>query len=1112
MSPNTSSKWGIAITTPSWVASLTDPEIETDVSDLTAGGTLSYGGALQILDDVAATVAASPSKSVTASELDDLQTIAANLNTGITTSDYVVSIFTQLVDGSPANASWTGGALSSSPLGNLQAGTTAAQLDELIGKWFLGTDLPTATGEGINNSKPIHPTYEAFDQPLYESSGVPEVTDVVQGDVGDCELCAAMIETVINHPTDIESMFANDGNGVYGVRFYVGGKEMWITVNDQLPMYEGALLYNDGPVLWSDLIEKAYAQLSSTGLIDQPAVNSYSNISADYAFEVLQNLTNTSFVQYYDSSDQNWNGFKDLFISAVAAKDDVILESNGATTDSSGNQELVSDHAFAVIGYDSTTGDFIVRNPWGFVSSNQGYDTQFEVSMADIAGVSGDIVIDNSSNPNIIITTLGQITTFGQTEAFSEFNATGQYLAVGSAAPVATLFKAVDLAGLPITEYMFQAIGTGVVQLNGATNLASAAQQAQGQIVVSAGDLAKLTFSAGSVVGSTDLLVSAYDGVSWCTASDIALTVTALPAAVTPVLDAVVAPSASLSIASLFTASGLSGANGVSYEFALENDAGNINPGSINLNGAKNMLTSPAAGQVEVQASDLPDLTYTAPSTAPSANNDQVYVDVTVYESGTAVSNTIQIPVMIGTSVAAAIQSFNAGEISFWLAVTDSASNVFANLDTLQSMASAGDLGWVTLTDGTVRNETLTGSQFDNDLGVLSILTGNYTLTVTGATAAAASAAVANPHLISVTVTDSAANVAANLDSLGSLATAGELTEISLTDGGTPTLTIALAQMTTDAKALGEIEGNYALLVTGVPVADISNLLTQAHVGAVSVSDSSADVLADLDALQSLSAAGELQLITLTDGGTPILAITAAQLTSDAGVLHDISSPYALSIDAAAPNLTIAGINAQDTVVFSGTANEYSIAVGNAGTTYTVTDTGTGRTSVDQISNIEFLQFADRMMFVTTPAEAQIALLYQGALGRTPDVPGLVGWQNVFATESAAAQNAGPYTSLAGTQVAGLPDLAYGFTQSTEFQQKYGSLTNTQFVTQLYANVLDRAPDTAGLNGWVGALDGGQTREWVLVGFVESTEAYHNAEVGFVGQTGTVHAPWLVVV
>ena len=38
------------------------------------------------------------------------------------------------------------------------------------------------------------------------------------------------------------------------------------------------------------------------------------------------------------------------------------------------------------------------------------------------------------------------------------------------------------------------------------------------------------------------------------------------------------------------------------------------------------------------------------------------------------------------------------------------------------------------------------------------------------------------------------------------------------------------------------------------------------------------------------------------------------------------------------------------------------------------------------------------------------------------------------------------------------------------------------------------------------------TREWVLVGFVESPEAFQNAEIGYVGQTGTVHAPWLTLI
>ena len=72
-------------------------------------------------------------------------------------------------------------------------------------------------------------------------------------------------------------------------------------------------------------------------------------------------------------------------------------------------------------------------------------------------------------------------------------------------------------------------------------------------------------------------------------------------------------------------------------------------------------------------------------------------------------------------------------------------------------------------------------------------------------------------------------------------------------------------------------------------------------------------------------------------------------------------------------------------------------------------------------------------------------------------------------------------------------------------------MSDAQFVAQLYANILDRGPDDAGLNGWMSALAEGHSREWVLVGFAESAEAVHNAEVGFVGQSGTVHPGWLVM-
>ncbi|MBM3586374.1 MAG: DUF4214 domain-containing protein [Alphaproteobacteria bacterium] len=57
---------------------------------------------------------------------------------------------------------------------------------------------------------------------------------------------------------------------------------------------------------------------------------------------------------------------------------------------------------------------------------------------------------------------------------------------------------------------------------------------------------------------------------------------------------------------------------------------------------------------------------------------------------------------------------------------------------------------------------------------------------------------------------------------------------------------------------------------------------------------------------------------------------------------------------------------------------------------------------------------------------------------------------------------------------------------------------------------MDRSPDSAGFSDWVSQLARGVTREHVLVGFAESTEAPTNASVGFTGVSG-IHEAWLII-
>ncbi len=190
-------------------------------------------------------------------------------------------------------------------------------------------------------------------------------------------------------------------------------------------------------------------------------------------------------------------------------------------------------------------------------------------------------------------------------------------------------------------------------------------------------------------------------------------------------------------------------------------------------------------------------------------------------------------------------------------------------------------------------------------------------------------------------------------------------------------------------------------------------------------------------------------------------------------------------------------------------SSAYALSANGDGS-FELTTTG----SVDHVSGVMQVAFSDATVTIAGNGSENeyIALLYQGALGRTPDAGGLAGWEQIAAALPASTQAMGVYglSVVPGNYNAGL-SIAAGFTNSPEFIAKYGSLTNQQFVTNLYANILDRAPDPTGFAGWLSQLSSGATREHVLVGFADSQEAISNATVGFTGQSGA-HAAWLFVV
>ncbi len=70
-----------------------------------------------------------------------------------------------------------------------------------------------------------------------------------------------------------------------------------------------------------------------------------------------------------------------------------------------------------------------------------------------------------------------------------------------------------------------------------------------------------------------------------------------------------------------------------------------------------------------------------------------------------------------------------------------------------------------------------------------------------------------------------------------------------------------------------------------------------------------------------------------------------------------------------------------------------------------------------------------------------------------------------------------------------LNSIANQFAVSTEFVNRYGNLTNEQFVERVYQNVLGRASDSSGKTYWLGLLNNNQlTRGEMMLNFANSSE------------------------
>jgi len=352
----------------SWETMLTDSSLKN-----AALNSIKYDNELSRNDVIGILKSAGDHGKVTSTEFNNLQTFYNDaINTDVT-SEHVQVLAEKVLFEEISNQWYTGSDSEVETLGDLEANSSDDHLNLLIGKHFLGTDKPVASG-----------TYQDAGGDLFKD-GV-SACDVDQGSVGSCYFLAALAGTANDKPTLINDMFTDNGDDTWTVRFETNGKTDYVTVDrDMATNGSGNYIYaDDGDAgkqsvagdneLWVALAEKAYAQVNESDRINQDGTNSYSGISGGHSGIATTHITGLSYSNEWLNESGTLGVSFNEFIDIVNSNKVVTIRgfNSLATNSDAGETDIstaVQSHAYSVVGYGyhEETGDmrFDIRNPWG---------------------------------------------------------------------------------------------------------------------------------------------------------------------------------------------------------------------------------------------------------------------------------------------------------------------------------------------------------------------------------------------------------------------------------------------------------------------------------------------------------------------------------------------------------------------------------------------------------------------------------------------------------------------------------------------------------------------------------------------------------------------------
>lgn len=302
---------------------------------------------------------------LTENQFNDIKNYVQAIGNVCGSDSAISSLVNGLIGTGGASINWT----ATGPgerIGSLAAGSSVTQFNQLISTWFDGANAPESSSTAHVDGRPLF------------AKGGPSINDITQGGINDCALLSALQSVVNIAPDFIKSMIVENPNNTYSVRFFNKGEPHWVTVDGNV-YSRGA---NSATSSWAAIVERANVAFEATYMND---INNYASLGGGHIkMEEITGDTLTSF-RALTTPQEKWDttNFEILKTAVLNGAPAQLSSWDNSKNSETGQTNLVSGHAFGIIGFDEASQDFILTNPWG-AGRNDNVQGTFEASMDEM--------------------------------------------------------------------------------------------------------------------------------------------------------------------------------------------------------------------------------------------------------------------------------------------------------------------------------------------------------------------------------------------------------------------------------------------------------------------------------------------------------------------------------------------------------------------------------------------------------------------------------------------------------------------------------------------------------------------------------------------------------